>query len=347
MNSIIIHDITEVISNRTVDWSRFDNKTVLVTGANGMLPSYIVYTLLMLVIQKHMKIKVIAQVRNKSKGEIVFKDFLDCENFALLVQDVQTPYSMNEDVDFVVHAASQASPKYYETDPVGTLMANVQGTINILKLAVEKQCESVLFFSSSEIYGKSTITNISENDYGYLDPTSIRSCYAESKRMGEQLCCAWNAQYGTHCKSVRVFHTYGPNMNLDDGRVFADFVKNVINSEDIILKSHGRAKRAYCYVTDATVAFFKILLDGVDNMSYNMGNPNQEVSVLELSSILVNLYPQKGLKVKIELDERNQMHNSAVESVLPDIQRLSELGWSPQISITEGFKRVIDSKINK
>lgn len=345
MNGIIVKDISEIISNHIVDWSRFNNKTVLVTGANGMLPSYIVYTFLSLVIQKHMNIKVIAQVRNKTKGENVFKDFLDCENFTLLVQDVQTPYSLEGNVDYVIHAASQASPRFYQVDPVGTLMANVQGTINILKLAKEKRCESVLFFSSSEIYGKSEKPKISENDYGYLDPTSIRSCYAESKRMGEQLCCAWNAQFGTHCKSVRIFHTYGPNMNLDDGRVFADFVKNIINNEDIVLKSNGSAKRAYCYVTDATVAFFKILLDGVDNISYNMGNPNQEVSVLELSSILVNMYPQKGLQVKIELDNKSQTHKSAVESALPDIQRLSELGWSPQISIKEGFKRVIDSKM--
>ena len=344
MNDIIAQDIKEIMSNPIVDWSRFNIKTVLVTGANGMLPSYIVYSLLRLSQENNFSIKVIAQVRNRAKSEIIFKDFLGNKNFFILEQDVTIPYTIKEHVDFIFHAASQASPKYYEIDPVGTLMANVQGTMNVLRLAQENNCESILFFSSAEIYGKSDVEMISESDYGYLDPTSIRSCYAESKRMGEQLCCAWNAQYGTHCKSIRIFHTYGPNMVVDDGRVFADFVNNIINNKDIVLKTRGEAKRAFCYITDATVAFFKIMLDGEDSISYNIGNPNQVVSINELSSILVNIYPQKKLQVKFELDDNN-MHKGAVVNVIPNIEKIKKLGWQPMISIEEGFKRVIESKM--
>lgn len=345
MNSIISNDIKEVISNPIIDWNRFDKKTVLITGANGMLPSYMVYALMSLKEQKSLDVKVIAQVRNKVKAEEIFKDFLHNSSFELLVQDVTIPYSLHIDVDYAIHAASQASPKYYATDPVGTLMANIEGTINVLKLASEKKCKSVLYFSSAEVYGTSEVENISESDYGYLDPTSVRSCYAESKRMGEQLCNAWNSQYGTHCKSVRPFHTFGPNMTLNDGRVFADFVKNIVNGENIVLKSRGEAKRAFCYVTDATVAFFKILLDGEDGMSYNMGNPEQEISIRELAKKLVEMYPEKGLQLIFDINETDKVRQTAVKSVLPNIEKLKKLGWSPSIPVDEGFKRVIKSKL--
>lgn len=345
MNDIITHDIKEIVSSSLIKWSHFKNKTVLITGASGMLPSYMAYTLLWLSNNEHYNIKIIAQVRNKTKGEIIFKDFLNNKNFKLLVQDVIIPYTINEHIDYIIHAASQASPKYYAKDPVGTLMANVQGTINVLKLAQQNKSESVLFFSSAEVYGNSGSVNISETDYGYLDPTSIRSCYAESKRMGEQLCCSWNAQYGTHCKMVRPFHTYGPNMELDDGRVFADFVKNIVNNENIVLKSSGETKRAFCYVVDATIAFFKILLEGKESNAYNMGNPYQEISIKDLSEMLINMFPEKGLKLIFNIDEKNIVQKTAVASVLPNIEKLKEMGWSPQISIQEGFKRVIHSKI--
>lgn len=346
MNNIILQDLNEIISNPIIDWNRFNDKTVLITGANGMLPSYMAYTLLQLSNKYNIDVRVIAQVRDKTKGEAIFKDYLECANFQLLVQDVILPYNFQNSIDFVVHAASQASPKYYAIDPVGTLMANVEGTINVLKLVQNKGCESVLFFSSAEVYGKLEKEDISETDYGYLDPTAIRSCYAESKRMGEQLCNAWNAQYGTHCKSVRPFHTFGPNMKLDDGRVFADFVRNIMNNENIILKSTGEAKRAFCYVTDATVAFFKILLDGEDGCSYNMGNPMQEISIKELASKLIKMYPEKELKLIFDINEDDKVQKSAVKSVLPNVNKLKQLGWLPSVPIEFGFRRVIESKMN-
>lgn len=345
MNPIIENDINEILINPLIDWNRFTNKTILVTGANGMLPSYVVDTLMLLKERRGTNLNVIAQVRNREKGELIFKDFLDCDGFSLLVQDVVEPYHLKKKIDFIVHAASQASPKYYVVDPVGTLMANVEGTINVLRLAQSNHSESVLFFSSAEIYGKSNNELIGETDYGYLDPTSIRSCYAESKRMGEQLCYAWNSQYGTHCKSVRPFHTFGPNMTLDDGRVFADFVKNIVNGENIVLRSSGEAKRAFCYVTDATISFFKILLDGVDGESYNMGNPKQEISIRNLAQKLVDMFPERGLKLVFEINESDVVQKSAVKTVLPNIEKLQQLGWTPQISVETGFKRVVESKL--
>lgn len=346
MNSILYSDLEEIAKSSIIDWNRFINKTILVTGANGMLPSYIVFTLLYQNQKLGLNLNVIAQVRNKYKAEAIFADFANNNALTIYEHDVTTEYDIHTKIDFIIHAASQASPKFYETDPVGTLMANVQGTINVLNLAKKNLAESVLFFSSAEVYGTVNKEWIDEKSYGYLDPCSIRSCYSESKRMGEQLCVSWNKQYNTHCKIIRPFHTYSPTMKLDDGRVFADFVKNIIEGNNIILKSSGDAKRAFCYATDATIGFLKILLDGEDGEAYNIGNPSQEISIKNLANTLINLYPEKDIKLIFTINSNDTIQKSAVKSVLPSIEKLKELGWTPKINIKEGFSRVINYKLS-
>lgn len=337
----------EISQARCIDWKRFENKTILITGASGMLPSYIVFALLHQnkVLQLHLK--VIAQVRNAERAREIFSDVMEEAALKIYENDVTNAYNLPDDIDFIIHAASQASPRFYDIDPVGTLMANVEGTINVLKLAVEKQCESVLFFSSAEVYGKVDCEWIDEKSYGYLDPCSVRSCYSESKRMGEQLCVAWNKQYGTHCKMVRPFHSYSPTMKLEDGRVFADFVRNIVNGEDIVLKSTGDAKRAFCYATDATVAFIKVLLDGADGESYNVGNPDTEISIRKLAETLIETYADKNIKLIFDIDPMNTVQQTAVKSVLPSIEKLRKLGWHPTVNVKDGFSRVVDYKLNK
>lgn len=344
--NVILNDLREICASPLIDWHRFAGKRVLVTGASGMLPSYVVLSLLEADTLHSLGLSVTAQVRNASKARDAFGQWADDSRLTILQQDVCEEYKDFPHVDFIVHAASQASPKYYSKDPVGTLMANVKGTANVLELARRESCESVLFFSSAEVYGTSPDLLISEDSYGKVDPVSVRSCYAESKRMGEQMCSAYNLQYGTHAKSVRPFHTYGPNMKLDDGRVFADFVNDIVNGRDIVLRSTGEARRAFCYVTDATTAFIKVLLDGVDGTPYNVGNPDGEISVGDLASLLVSVRPELGLKRVFDIDEKDRVTAGAVKCVLPDVSRMKSLGWQPSVGIREGFTRVIDHKLS-
>jgi len=173
---------------------------------------------------------------------------------------------------------------------------------------------------------------------------SVRSCYAESKRAGETMCVCWQHQYGVPAKIVRPFHTYGPGMRPDDGRVFADFVSDVVNARDIQMKSDGAARRTYCYVADATSAFFAVLLNGQSGQAYNVGNPDAEVSVLELARILVGLDPKKGLRVvRRSRPPGDEYVPSAVQRVRPDISKVRALGWAPTTGIEEGFGRTIRS----
>lgn len=347
MNKIIEQDLEEICASKAIDWEKFKDTTVLITGANGMLPAYLVFTLLYLNKIRGLQVKVIALVRNAEKAKTKFRDFLSDPALTILVHDVTVPIEIAGPVDYIIHAASQASPKYYGVDPVGTINANVEGTTNVLRLAYEKNSKSVLYFSSGEVYGKMTggKPNL-ENDYGLIDPLSVRSCYGQSKRMGETLCVCWNYQYHTHAKIVRSFHCYGPGMLMNDGRVFADFTNNILHNEDIILRSDGSAVRAFCYITDATLEFFEVLLNGEDSQAYNVGNSNNAISIRDLAQTLVGLFPEKKLKVVMQIDE-NDMRTSKMKSPLsvstPNISKIVALGYKPTVTIAEGYRRTIKS----
>ena len=311
-----------------------------------MLPSYVVFTLLALN-KKGINVNVYALVRNADKAKAVFKDSLQDEHLHLLVQDVADSLQENASFDYIIHAASQASPKYYGVDPVGTIKANVQGTINTLELARQTKAKGYLYFSSGDVNGIVPPEKFpfKESDYGYIDVLNVRNCYAESKRMGENLCVAYYKQYSVPAKIVRIFHTYGPGMTLDDGRVFGDFCKNIVKGEDIVMNSDGSAVRLFCYVSDAIVAYLKVLLDGECANAYNVANLKGESSIYDLATLLVSLYPEKHLKVvrnTQSLSETSKMKSPLVRAI-PDCTKIERLGWSPTTSIADGFKRTIDS----
>lgn len=347
-NSIVQDDIKNIINN-DLPWHEFEGKTILITGANGFLPAYMVETLLYLNdtgLRK--KCKIIALVRNVVKAQIRFSKYQDREDFHLLVQDVCKPLNIRNNIDYIIHAASQASPKYYGLDPVGTLSANVIGTYNLLEVARKKKVKGFLFFSSGEVYGEVNSNQIptKETDFGFIDPINVRSCYSESKRMGETMCISWFHQYGVPVKIVRPFHTYGPGMTLNDGRVFADFVSNIVERSDIVMKSDGSAIRAFCYLEDAIIGFYTVLLKGKCGEAYNVANSKGEISILNLANILANLMPGRKVNVIRCKNEENKGYlQSKISRNCPDITKVRLLGWEPKYSIEEGFKRTITSFI--
>jgi UDP-glucuronate decarboxylase len=204
----------------------------------------------------------------------------------------------------------------------------------------------VLYFSSSEVYGQLAADKlpVAEQQFGYLDPTQVRSCYAESKRMGENICVSWASQFGIPVKIARPFHTYGPGMALDDGRVYADFVADVLARRDIQMKSDGSARRAFCYLADATSGFFTVLLRGGVGEAYNVGNPEQELSMLELARTVASLAPQAASKVvEFRSPSDGSYLPSPVSRLTPDVSKLAKLGWQPTTSVITGFARTLAS----
>lgn len=351
MNKIIKEDINNIIDTDYIDWERFRNKTVLVTGANGMLPSYMAMTLLELNRQKDLNIRIVLLVRNFEKASKVFGDYLNDSNLEFVVQDISEPLKYQGAADFIIHAASQASPSYYATDPVGTAGANLAGTDSLLRLATHNVCEGFLYFSTGGVYGKlaADISPITEETVGTMNQMSVNSCYFLSKKMAENLCVIYHKQYGVPTKIVRIFHTIGPEMNLNDGRAFSDFCKSIIEHKDIILKSDGSAHRTFCYATDAVKGYFKVLLDGNSGEAYNVGSSLNDVSILELANGLCSMYPERGLSVRIEINDKNKtltaLSNQRKKGI-PSTAKLQKLGWSEETDYKTAFARVIASKEN-
>lgn len=343
MRHPVIQEDVNRITGAALDWDRFCGKSVLISGANGFLAAYMVETLLHLNESRKAGIQVIGMVRNREKAVARFGHLLGRGDLTLVVQDVRNSYSGPPGPEFVVHAASQASPKYFGSDPVGTFEANVLGTHRMLEVARHKKCEGFLFFSSGEVYGERLDPSIpvTETTFGTLDPTNLRSCYAEGKRAGESLCAGWHAQFGVPAKIIRISHTYGPGMSLDDGRVFADFVADIVARRDIVLKSDGSARRPFCYLADATIAYFTVLLNGECGAAYNVGSET-ETSVLELAEMLCRLFPDRNCKL---VRQQRAADDSYIASPVVgghfDISRIRKLGWNPTTGIEEGFRRTV------
>jgi nucleoside-diphosphate-sugar epimerase len=346
-HGIVEEDLGHILSGTShLPWNRLEGKTVLVTGAAGFLPAYMVETLLWCNERPGWnKTQVIGLVRNAERAAARFDAYRGRPDLRLLVQDAAEPVHVDRHVDFIIHAASQASPKYFRQDPVGTLAPNVLGTHHLLGLAREHGVEGFLFFSSGEVYGQvdKNRAPFDEQCYGSLDPTDVRSCYAESKRMGETLCASWHAQYGVPATIARIFHTYGPGMRLDDGRVFADFVGDVVARRPIRMKSDGSARRVFCYLADAAAAFFTVLLNGQGGQAYNVANDRAECSMAELANLLVGLFPERGLSVVREerRAEDSYLPSRLVQAVAPDIRKIKSLGWQPTTGLEEGFRRTV------
>ena len=346
-NPIVAADV-ERISAGALPFDRLAGKRVLITGASGFLGAYCVEAL------AHLnergltpKLHLLLLARDAAKLARRFPHLRDRADVTPIIQDVSDPLPGALRAEYAIHAASPASPRKYLKDPVGTVNANTQGTREVLEVARRSSSEGVLYLSSGAVYGRSTDESglITEGDYGSLDPLDARACYAEGKRIGETLCASYHRQYGVPAKVARISHTYGPGVDLDDGRVFADFVADVIAHRDIRLDSAGLDRRPFCYVADATIAFLLILLLGSSGEAYNVGM-DSELSVRELAELLVGLFPERHLSLHLPAQAQTQSSSSDRLGVRAagvfDLSKIARLGWRPTTQPGPGFRRMVE-----
>lgn len=343
-NKIIDDDMKMMYENAPFDWNDLKNKTVLITGAYGMLTSYMVYMLIYLNETYNTKINIIALGRNPQKLVKRFGKFTQKDYFKFYQSDLSAELVIEGDVDFIIHGASPASSQYYDVNPVGVLNPNVLGTYYTLELARKKNVKGYLFFSSGEVYGNLNKDMISENDVGKLNPAEVRSCYGEAKRVGETMCKCYQHQYGIHTNMVRPCHTYGPTMDIvNDNRVFSSFVSDIVNDRNIVMKSDGSATRIFCYIADAVLGYFTILLKGIPGEPYNVSNEQGRITIRNLAETLCKLYPEKNLQVIIQAPNSNYLENQHKIHSNYNTEKLKCLGWNPRYTIEEGFRRTIES----
>lgn len=346
LRSRVIQEDMQNIYSRDIPTEELYGKSVLVTGATGMLASYLVYYLIWLNEKQSADIHIIALARNEKKVEERFGIYRDRDYFETILSDVCDIPNIKRPVDYIVHAASLASPQYYTKIPVEVASANVIGTYNMLNLAVEKKVKGFLYFSSGDIYGRmpDDAGIFSENQMGIMDPMDIHSCYGESKRMGETFCKCFYEEYGVRACAVRIGHTYAPTMDIEnDPRVFASFMKCAVNRRDIVMLSDGSAKRPFCYIADAVAAFIILLIRGEGGEAYNMTNTDMFVSVLELAEAIATLEPDAHLKVIRKQRDRNDnyLENDLNHANCPGSEKLKRLGWKCEYDVRRGFSQVL------
>ena len=345
MRKTVLDNDMQDIYSRNVDWNVLKNSTILLTGAYGMLASYVTRFI------DHlnsigMDIKLIACVRYKDKFYTKFPDLKNPGSVTVVEYAMDRELHIDGKVDYIIHAASLASPQYYGVCPVDVFTPNIIGNYYLLKLAKEKDVKGYLMFSSSDIYGTTDKAVVTEDDFGGMDTLDIHSCYSESKRMAETMCKSFWVQYKVPAKIVRIWHTYAPTMDIEhDPRVFSSFMKNIIHGKNIEMKSDGSGQRCFCYITDVVSAFFAVLLKGESGQAYNVGNPSQYISMADLAETLVKLSKNSSLKVvrkERAVDEKYVENNLLTNKVrIPSDKKLRELGWEPKVDIVEGFGRVI------
>lgn len=340
-NNKVVQEDLKLILNQNIDFSQFKNKSVLITGATGMLASYYMYTLMYLNDTSNYNIKIYPLVRNLSKLDKLV-DLSVRKDIYPIEQDVCDEINITDKIDYIIHMASSANPKAITTDPVGIINANVNGTFNVLNLAKRNNAK-VIFTSTREVYGKMDNVNIiTEEDMGILDCLELRSCYPESKKLAENLIVSYAYQYGIKYEIVRIAHSYGPGMIIkDDGRIMSDLINNVVNSENIVLKSAGEAKRAFCYIVDAITALLLVTLSNEDNQVYNIANETEEISIRDLAESLTSWFSDRNIKVVYEIQENNNQYVK-FKRVKLDTSKLESLGWKPIVTLEEGTQKTVE-----
>lgn len=338
---------TEIILDNPIDWEIFRDKTVLVTGATGRLGMYFVYAISKANIDWNLNITILAEARSKEKLEEVFGNSLKLPYIQTIVKDITEPMEWDSNIHFIFHTAGLASPQDFTNIPVDTLWGHVQGTHNILELARRKHTEKILYVSTVEIYGEWKSENaIKETDMGSIHCDSARACYPEAKRLCEAMFAAYEAQYGIRYVGVRMSHTFGPGISLYDGRAFSEFIKNALNSEDIILQTDGSAVRTYTYVADAIGAALIAFTKGKEHY-YNIANTRNSISIRDLAELIAGLDEKKKSKVVYACSGDQKLRYLPFKLGIMDITKITELGWVPQVGLEDAFRYTFDSFLQR
>ncbi len=343
INDLVDQDLYMILDGLGNDVFALEGKTVLITGGSGFLGSYMVAFMQFLnrtIFERPCKVvsmdnHIVGQRKNNLVREITDP------NISFLEHNVCLPFDIDQPVDYVISAAGVASPPYYKKFPIETIEGTIFGIKNVLDLARAKKAKSVLYFSSSEIYGDPDPNFIPtpETYKGNVSCTGPRSCYDESKRLGETLCLAYHQVHGVPIKIVRPFNVYGPGMSATDYRVVPKFLSQGLKGDLLTVHGKGNQTRTFCYVTDAVIGFFKVLLSQKSGEIYNVGNDNDELNMKVLADTIAEALFDNRVKVRLIEYPQNYPQDEPTRRC-PDLAKVKrDLDYKPSIDIKTGLKR--------
>ena len=341
-NKLYLEDIN-LVANCDLPWEKVHNKSILLSGATGLLGSFLVDVLM----QKNtegLNCTVFALSRHQQKMEKRFPKWRNSKELVFLSYDANKPFS-NDDigkVDYVLHLASNTHPMQYSTDPIGTITTNIIGLQNMLEFACVHQATRFAFASSNEIYGENRgdVELFDESYCGYIDSNTLRAGYPESKRCGEALCQAYRIQKQLDIVIPRFTRSYGPTMLLSDTKAISQFIKKGIEGKDIVLKSAGTQNYSYTYMADAIFGLLTIILKGENGEAYNIADEKSNIKLKDLAQIIAD-----HVKTKVVFEIPDSVESSGYSKATKALlngKKLKELGWTPFYEITDGISRTFN-----
>lgn len=323
---------------RGLDLSRLAQSNILVTGSTGLIGGCLTDVLML---NPRRDYRVFAAGRNEERARKRFGRYADDPAFRFIAMNVTEPVTSDVAFDYIIHAASNAGPKFFQQQPVEVIKANIDGVSRLMDYGLGHGMKRMLYVSSGEIYGEGDGQAFTERMSGYVDCASVRACYPSSKRAAETLCVSYAHEYHTEAVIARLCHTFGPCFAEHDDRVYAQFFRNALRGEDIVLKSKGGQYRSWIYVVDAAHALLRILLNGENGQAYNVADPDGNVTIAELAQLVAEA---AHTNVVFDIpDSASQGNTTPITKATFGIEKIRSLGWEPLTPLRTGIAHSLQS----
>lgn len=334
----------QYVASLDIPWEKMKEKAICLSGATGLVGSFLIDVINYKNNHDQLNCTIYALSRNESTAKKRFNYCWNNQYFRYIKWDIQNPLGnlkFDLPVDFVLHLASNTHPLQYSTEPIGTILTNIEGTKNMLDFAIGNKSQCMVA-SSNEIYGENRgdVELFDEKYCGYIDCNTLRAGYPESKRCSEALCQAYIQEKDLNVVIPRLTRSYGPTLLKSDTKALSQFLHKAIKGEDIILKSEGNQFYSYLYVADIVSGLFTILLKGENGEAYNISDISSDIRLKDLAKLVAEYV---GRKVTFDLpdDIESKGYSKATKARL-DSTKLKKLGWRPKYDIRLGIERTID-----
>ena len=337
-NALYIEDIRGV-AGLGLPWEKLKDTSVLITGAGGLIGSFLTDVLMWRNREEGMNCKIYAMGRNASSAKERFAGYWEDPLFSFIEHDIADRLEREENFEYMLHLASNTHPVAYATTPVSTIRTNVLGADHLLAYAAAHSVRRFLFASSNEVYGENRgdAEFFTEEYCGYIDCNTLRAGYPESKRCGEALCQAYRKEKGVDVVIPRLTRSYGPTLLQSDTKAMSQFLRKAVSGEDIVLKSKGNQFYSYTYAADAVSGLLTVLLKGESGEAYNIADEKSDITLKDLAGIIAK---QCGRKVVFELpDSTEKAGYSTATKARIDGSKIKKLGWEMRYDMPKGIGR--------